>query len=458
MINPIDLLKFAIKIAQDENINEIIAQRIKSKGYQIRFSNSMIDNSKLWTNDYIELFLAKGKKTTYLEIEAPTKENISSRVKDASRFLNKLPESFLYNGMESNQQKYDKLEELYDPKVMNFFDKAPELVDAAVQATLESGAKKAAGVLYFGSSKTELSTSYGNEGSFLGSYFRFTIRSFTDPESSGQGIACSRNFYGVENKFINAGKTAGEIAKSAIGGKQGTPGIYDVIMSPTVAANVLGQVYDGLSPLKIMIGMSPLKYEHIGKKIATEEFSVKDDALLAEGLGSRPFDVEGTPKGRTPIFLEGVLKGLLQNTSTSKMDKVDNTGNSIFFDFGVGSKFLAPGPSNIVINGGDYALEEIIKESKKPTIYITSNWYTRFTNLKEGIFSTIPRDGMFLIQNGEIKKPVRKLRLSDNLLRICSNITAIGNDVQQIHWWEVPTPTFTPTIKVKDCTITAATQ
>jgi len=65
---------------------------------------------------------------------------------------------------------------------------------------------------------------------------------------------------------------------------------------------------------------------------------------------------------------------------------------------------------------------------------------------------------MFLIENGEIKKPVRRLRLSDNLLRICLNISAIGKDVEQIYWWEVPTPTVTPTIKVKDCTITAATQ
>jgi len=453
-----DLLKFGISIAQDEKIDEVIAQRTKGKGYQIRFSNSMIDNSKIWRDDNLELFLAKGKKSTYLEIEAPTQAKIRSRIKDASKFLERLPDSFLYNGMESNQHEYEKLNKLYDPKIMDFSDKAPELVNAAIQASLESGAKKVAGVLYFGRSETELSTSYGNEGLYLGSYYRFTIRSFVDPDSSGQGLACSRNLSGVENDFLKAGNNAGEIAKMAIGGTQGTPGKYDVIMSPTVAANVLGQVFDGLNPVKIMVGMSPLKYEHVGKQIASKEFTVIDDALLAEGLGSRPFDVEGTPKGKTPIFSDGVLKGLLQNTSTSNMDKVENTGNSTFFDFGIGSKFLAPGPSNIAINGGDYTLEEIIAESKKPTIYITSNWYTRFTNMTEGIFSTIPRDGMFLIENGEIKKPVRRLRLSDNLLRICSNISAIGKDVKQIYWWEVLTPTFTPTIKVKDCTITAATQ
>ncbi|NHJ22197.1 MAG: TldD/PmbA family protein [Candidatus Lokiarchaeota archaeon] len=418
----------------------------------------MIDNSKIWYKDNLELFLAKEGKTTYFEIEAPTQEKIKTRIKNASKFLDFLPKNVLYNGIESNQHDYKSPVEFFDKKILKFSDKAPELVNVAIQESLEHGASKVAGVLYFGHSETNLLTSYGNEGSYLGSSYRFTIRSFVGPESSGQGLACGRDLTGVENSLINAGTSAGEIAKMAVGGTQGTPGRYDLIMSPTVAANVLGQLFDGLNPLKILIYMSPLKYEHIGKQIASKEFSVSDDALLNEGLGSRPFDVEGTPKGKTPIFSKGILERLLQNTSTSIMDKVENTGNSIFFDFGVGTKFLAPGPSNIVVEGGDYALEEIIAESKKPTIYITSNWYTRFTNIRGGVFSTIPRDGMFLIENGEIQKPIRKLRLSDNILRICSNIDAIGKDVNQIYWWEVPTPTFIPTIKVKDCVLTAATQ
>jgi PmbA protein len=418
----------------------------------------MIDNSKIWYKDNLELFLAKEGKTTYLEIEAPTQGKIKTRIRNASKFLDVLPKNVLYNGIESNQHDYENPVKLFDKKILKFSDKAPELVNVAIQESLESGASKVAGVLYFGHTETNLLTSYGNEGSYLGSYYRFTIRSFVGPESSGQGLACGRDLSGVENSLTNAGNNAGKIAKMAMGGIQGTPGRYDLIMTPTVAANVLGQLFDGLNPLKILIYMSPLKYEHIGKQIASKKFSVSDDALLNEGLGSRPFDVEGTPKGKTPIFSKGILERLLQNTSTSIMDKVENTGNSVFFDFGVGTKFLAPGPSNIVVEGGDYASEEIIAESKKPTIYVTSNWYTRFTNIRGGVFSTIPRDGMFLIENGEIKRPVRKLRLSDNILRIFSNIDAIGKDVKQIYWWEVTTPTFIPTIKIKDCILTAATQ
>jgi PmbA protein len=285
-----------------------------------------------------------------------------------------------------------------------------------------------------------LLTSYGVSGSFKTSYYRFTIRSFVDGESSGQDIVCGRNTSNIEKEFVQAGEKSGNIAKMAVGGIQGKPGKYDLIMSPTVAGNIFGHITDGAHPLLMMIGMSPLKNDHIGNKIASEQLSIVDNAVLGEGLGSRPFDIEGTPTGKTPIISEGVLTGILHNTSTGKMNQTKSTGNSGFYDLGIGTKFLAPIPSNTVYEGGEYTLEEIITDSRKPTLYVTSNWYTRFTNMMEGSFSTIPRDGMFLIENGEIKQPLRNLRLSDNLLGMCERISAIGKDVQQIRWWEVPTP------------------
>ncbi len=452
------LINLAIRIAQKEGINEIIAQMNKGKTYQIRFSNSAIDNSKVWNQNTLELFLAKGQKTSQVDIEAPTHEKIRSTISRTAKFLDKMPNSFLYGGMEAENKSYESIEGLYDQKIKDFSEKAPELVNSAIQSSLDEGAKKVAGALYFGESKIDLMTSHGMGGSYSVSYYRLTIRAFVDGQSSGQDIECGRSLSDIDKKFINAGTSAGKLAKMSVGGTQGKPGKYDLIMSPTVAANVLGQITDGAHPIKMMIGMSPLNNDLLGKKIAPEQLSIADDALIGEGLGSRPFDVEGTPTGKTPIISGGILENLLHNTSTAKMNQTKSTGSSIFFDFGIGSRFLAPGPSNTVYKGGDYSLEEIISESRKPTIYLTSNWYTRFTNMIEGTFSTIPRDGILLIENGEIKEPIRKIRLKDNLLGMLSRISAIGKDVKQIRWWEVPTPTFVPTIKVDECNITSATQ
>ena len=111
-----------------------------------------------------------------------------------------------------------------------------------------------------------------------------------------------------------------------------------------------------------------------------------------------------------------------------------------------------------MFKAGDLSPEEMLEECKRPTIYVTSTWYTRFSNYEEGIFSTIPRDGIFLVENGEITKPLRKIRISDNIVGLLSRIQQIGSDIRQVHWWEeVGTPTFIPHIKFTDVNISTAT-
>ncbi|MHA1126424.1 MAG: TldD/PmbA family protein [Candidatus Heimdallarchaeota archaeon] len=451
------LADYAVKIAQKNRATEVIARLVKSPDYQIRFSNSNIDITKKWETSLLEIFVAIGRKTTQVDIQNPNEEKIDATIKRAIGFANKLPESQMFAGLEKEVKKHQMIDNLYDKNVENLYETAPDYVNAAINASLEAGAERVAGAMYFGSYKIDVVTGSGFTGSYDSSYYRLTVRSFVDFESSGQDIVVGRSLSGLDKKFAEAGKAAGKLAKMAVGGKQGKAGKYDLIMSPTVAANILGQITDGANPLMMLIGMSPLG-DHFGEQIAPTKFDVIDDPHISEGLGSKPFDVEGTPTIKTPIIKDGVLVGLIHNTTSGLMMQTESSGNSELFDFGMGSKILAPAPTNMVYSNGDQTLDEIIADSKKPTIYVTSNWYTRYTNMLEGEFSTIPRDGMFLIEDGEIKKPVRKLRLTDNLLRMSKNIAAVGNDRKQITWWEVGTPTFIPTIKVADCNITAATK
>lgn len=452
-----DLLSKTLKFAEKAGATETIARLSEGPQYQIRFSNNNIDINKHWDHCLLEIFIATGRKCTEIDINNPTIETIEQRIKRATAFLKNTPDNKLYGGITQSANDYKQIPKIYDKRISDFYEKAPELVNVAINAAREEGAKRSAGVVYFGESNTKLMTSNNIEASYQDSFYRLTIRSFIDFESSGQGLAVGRDHTDIEKKFRNAGKEAGKIANMATGGKQGKAGTYDLIMSPTVSADILDQLMTRANPLLLLLNMSPLK-DRFGEKITPEELTVIDDPHIAEGLASKPFDAEGMATEKTPIVRKGVLAGLIHNTSTAKIMQAKSTGNSEFVDFGTGSKLLAPSSTNIVYTNGDQSLEEIIEESRKPTIYVTSNWYTRFTNMLEGSFSTIPRDGMFLIEDGEIKKPVRKLRLADNLIRMSKNITAIGNDRRQIFWWEVYTPTFIPTIKVSDCKITAATQ
>ena len=467
-----EILEKSVEIARSEGAKEVVVKLIKKKEHQIRFSNSAIDISKQWNTNLLEVFLSIGRKTSFIKIQNPSIELINEKISKAIVSLRALPKSFLYWGMDKKNYEYTSIDGLYDSGIREFSDNAPDFVNATINSSLESGAKKVAGVLYFGNISTGVLTSYNNGGIYNSSYYRMTIRAFVDAESSGQDIVVGRNLNDVENKFIEAGKRAGELAKMAVGGEQGKPGKYDLIMSPTVAANVLNHIYEGANPLQIILKMSCLSKIKIGQQIGPENLTISDNALISEGLNSRPFDFEGTPSQSTPIIRNGKFAGLIHNTSSAKLWKLLNlikfkwaksktTGNSHLggvLDEEIGPKLLAPLPSNFVYEKGDYSLNEIIAESKSPTIYLTSNWYTRFTNYLEGKFSTIPRDGIFFIENGEIEKPLRKLRLTETLLGMLSRIQAIGKDVKQINWWEVEIPTFIPTIKVAKCNFTAATQ
>jgi len=173
-------------------------------------------------------------------------------------------------------------------------------------------------------------------------------------------------------------------------------------------------------------------------------------------VGSRAFDFEGTPSQRVTIVEDGVLKAFVHNTTTARMYETESTGSSVPMQLIQGMKMLLPDNSNIVFSNGDHSLDELL-EGSRPTIYVTCNWYTRFQNYQTGEFSTIPRDAMFLVRNGEMT-PIKNIRISDNVMRMFSNIDAMGNDRTQVWWWEVQTPTFVPSIRVRNCRITAATQ
>nr|MDO8096370.1 metallopeptidase TldD-related protein [Candidatus Wukongarchaeota archaeon] len=146
----------------------------------------------------------------------------------------------------------------------------------------------------------------------------------------------------------------------------------------------------------------------------------------------------------------GVLKEFIHNTSIAKRYNAITTGNA---------GIISPSSSNLVFGPGDYSFEELLSETgDNPMLYITSSRYTRFTNRVEGTFSSIPRDGVFLIKNGELWKPVRGLRISDNMLNIFKNTVGLSKERQQVKWWEVTSPTVSPFFLVRNCLMTRATQ
>jgi PmbA protein len=435
----------------------IIARASRSTNSQIRFSQNSIDISKRWSNQHLELFIVvKGKKTGSTDRPVSTEEDVKKTVDDVIEFTGILPDSMFYAGIEDKTGLYPELSNQYDTKIESFAESAPAIINAVIDQAVQEGAKRAAGALMLRSQEFFFRSSQGPEGSGRSTAFDLNVRAFQEElDHSGQGLACGIHPSKAKKDMLSAGAKAGRLSKQAIGALQGIPGTYDLILSPTVAADVIGQIPTQANPFDIMMGMSPLK-DRIGEQIAPEFVTAFEDPLFKEGLGSTPFDWEGTPSRTVSVIDNGVLKTLVHNTTTAKIFDSQSTGSSRLASLGMGMKMLVPGPSNTVFKNGDHDFDELT-DVTRPTIYVTCNWYSRFQNHQTGDFSTIPRDAMFLVKKGDMT-PIKNMRISDNTMRMLANIDALGNDRTQIFWWEVQIPTVLPTMRIRDCRMTAATQ
>ena len=318
-----------------------------------------------------------------------------------------------------------------------------DLTHSAINKAIELKVERTAGSLTCTETEITIKTSAGVEHSESSTDFLCNIRAFSNKNSSGHGLSCST--FMKDFDVEEAATTAAKFAIDASNPKSGKPGTYDLILTPTVSADIIQFIGEASSSFSVDTGMSFLENQ-IGKKVSTENFSITDCGIVRNGLNSRSFDDEGNSTQNTEIIKSGILKSLLHNNTTSNKHSVKNTGNAGIID---------PTPWNIVVDSGDSNVDEMIKETVNG-IFVTNNWYTRFQNPRDGTFSTVPRDAAFIVKNGRLDHSIKDIRISDSIIRIINNIELISNDRSWIKWWEVETPIYSPALKIKDVPITSS--
>ena len=256
-----------------------------------------------------------------------------------------------------------------------------------------AGAVRASGSLNSDTTDLYILTSGGASGSDKQSQILLNIRAFADDNSSGHGLSCSS--YLSEFHADKAGRRAGEYAEKSLNSRPVSEGLYKVIFTPTVVANIM-PIASSASAFAIESGNSFLA-DKLGQKVGVDQLNIDDEGVFDRGLGGRVFDDEGLPTGTNHIISNGTFQTMLHNSSTAKkFGKDRSTGNA---------GIIAPRPATIIFGGGKISLDEMIRETQDGLL-VTNNWYTRYQNMRTGDYSTVPRDAAFRIQGGEIKEPV----------------------------------------------------
>lgn len=430
-----ELLNYIIKELKEKGADDVITSLNESLVKQVRFANSEINLNLSYNFSTISIFAAIKNRTISTSLKELTKEAADLTIKKIINNVKNLPKNEEYKEIAKGKFKYPEIEELYDKKVDDV--DAIDVIEDAISISKNNGALKCAGVFYITKSKDQILTSNNIENEEERTHYYFSIRSLNSKDASGHSTSSSNVISKLDYK--SAVIESAEISKQSLNPKESPEGKFDVIFSPLAFAPLLVHTGNSASIYSLESGFSFFPKE-INKEIASKIVTLIDDGTYKNGSGSGRYDDEGCPRQKTVVVENGILKSFLHNTSTAIKYKTKSTGNA---------GIISPEPTNFILLPGDLTKEKMIKNVDNG-ILITNIWYTRFNNYLTGEFSTIPRDGTFLIKNGEILNPIKGLRVTDKLSEMYKRVIGLGKDLKQIESWEAESPTVLPYVLVKD--------
>ncbi|HTD39430.1 MAG TPA: TldD/PmbA family protein [Mucilaginibacter sp.] len=316
-------------------------------------------------------------------------------------------------------------------------DSRAEMVAKSLSVTKEAKLT-AAGFL---ENSTGFSSVMNSKGLFAynkGSDVTFSVTT-RNQEGTASGYA-ARGFTDV-NKLdtFAATKVAASKASGSVGAKAIEPGKYTVILEPVAATYMLENMFrfdarsaeEGRSFLSKKGGGTRL-----GEQLVDEKVTIYSDPFNAE-LPSATWSGEGLPREKTVWIDKGVVKNL--SYSRYWADKK-------------GVKPL-PGPANIIMEGGDVTIEDMIKSTEKG-ILVSRLWYIRMVDPQSLLLTGLTRDGLFYIENGQIKFPIKNFRFNESPVIMLNNVEALGKPERSISV-ESYRSYLIPPIKIKEFTFTS---
>ncbi len=219
------------------------------------------------------------------------------------------------------------------------------------------------------------------------------------------------------------GRKAAKRAASHLGAVSAVSGKYDVVLEGRAMVALLGAfagIFFGENAQK---GFSMLQGK-AGEKIASDKVTLRDDALLVGGYGTQPFDSEGVSGKNKAVIEAGVLKTLLYNRKTAKIDGVKSTGNG--FRAGLTGS-VKTAPTNFYFAKGDIS-QEALFQKLGDGLYITGLMGLHSgCNAVSGDYS-LSAEG-FRIEDGKVGQPIEQITIAGNFYQLLQKIEAFADDL-----------------------------
>ncbi len=197
------------------------------------------------------------------------------------------------------------------------------------------------------------------------------------------------------------------------------PGRYEVVLEPTAVGDLLlSLALYGFNGKAVHERRS---FVEVGATQFDERVTLVDDPSAGYQVGQR-FDPEGTPKHPVTLVRAGVTEAVAHDRRTAKVAGAESTGHAIPGGSTWGALPMnlnllpAPGddPATEVPGpAADSAVLALVGQVERGLL-VTDHWYTRVLDPRTLVMTGLTRNGVWLIEHGEIVRPVRNLRFTQS--------------------------------------------
>jgi len=292
-----------------------------------------------------------------------------------------------------------------------------EAVSKQVSAAAKAGFE-AAGLLSTGSSFCGYTNSAGVRLFHRSTKASSNISAFAEAgnvEGSGDAVSL-----GIETlDFDAAAAQAIDRCKRGQNRSEIKPGKYDVVLTPEALSDLmLFMGWLGFSTQRHVEGRAALAGK-LGTKVFSELLTMRSDPSHPLHHG-RSFDYEGFATKPLTLIDKGVVKELPHDRRTAAKMSCENTGHGM-----AQPDTYGPMPGCIVVEGGTSSVDEMIAGIDNGLL-VGQFHYTNTVDPMAMSVTGMTRGGLWRIEGGKVKEPLKNLRFTESLIGAFSNMDAVS--------------------------------
>jgi PmbA protein len=383
-----------------------------------RFANNYIHQNILETNTEVTIRVVLGKKLGVAATNDLSDEALEETLARARTIANFQPENPDFRSLPTPDEAGAPRNDLF---VEATASATPDLRADGAGAVCRLAGEK--GLMAAGAFSTIVQEVAAGNSLGVFSYGRGTAANLLTvvmgENSSGYASSTSRDVGDIDAEAV-AREAVGKALRSR-DPIDVEPGEYTVVLEEYAMGGLLEYLAlsGGFSGLALQEGRSFLKP---GELITGENINVYDDGSDPRAL-AMPVDMEGVAKRRVEMIKNGVGGEPVYDSYTANREGKHSTGHAL-----PAPNPWGPFPLHIFMDAGSTPKDELTKGIERG-IWVTRFHYMGVVHPLKAIITGMTRDGTFLIEKGEVTRPVKNLRFNQAVLEAWQHAT-LGDTIK----------------------------